>query len=86
MDARPEKFLRAPEFSKRALEELPEMPKVFRDAVGKISFEVCPDKFIRVKLGRVSWEVEGMNPAETSKELFDGPCPVERASIPEKND
>ena len=74
------------ESSKRPVKESSKMPKVFRDAVCQTSFEVCPDKFIGVKLRRVSREVKGMNSREFSKEFMDELGSVERTSVPEKND
>lgn len=62
------------------------MLKVFRDAVCQASLEVCPDKFIGIKLRRVSWEVKGMDSRATFKESLDELGSVDRASIPEKND
>lgn len=62
------------------------MFKVSGDAVCQISLEVCPDKFIGIKLRRVSWEVKGMDSRTTFKESLDELGSVGRASVPEKND
>ncbi len=62
------------------------MPGVFRDAVRQISLEVCPDKFIGIKLGGVSREVEGMNSRVFRKELMHDFGSVNRTSVPEKHD
>jgi len=60
--------------------------KVSGDAVCQISFEVCPDKFIGIKLRRISREVKGLDSRTASKESFDELGPVERASVPEKDE
>ena len=74
------------ELPQRSIKELPKVPGISGNAVCQVSLEVCPDKFIRVKLRRVSGEVKGMESGTTSKEFFDKFGPVERASVPEKND
>ena len=74
-----------PESSKRPIKELSKVPKVFRDAVCQSSFEICPDKFIGVKLRRVSREVKGMDSRIFTKEPMDELCPVKRTSVPEEN-
>ena len=62
------------------------MLKVSGNAVGKTALEVCPDKFIGVKLRRISREVKGLDSRVASKELSDELGAVERAPVPEKND
>lgn len=62
------------------------MLKVSGNAVGQIPFEVGPDKFIGIKLGRISREVKGLDSRIAPKESFDELGPVDRASVPEKND
>ena len=75
-----------PESSKRPNKEPSKVLKVFRDAVCQSSFEICPDKFIWVKLRRVSRKVKGMDSRIFLKKSMDELCPVERTSIPEEND
>lgn len=75
-----------PESSKRPVKEVSEVLKVSGNAVGQIPFEVCPDKFIRVKLGRISGEVKGLDSRMASKELLGELGSVERASVPKKDD
>ena len=62
------------------------MLKIFGDAVCHSSLEVCPDKFIGVKLRCVSWKVKGMDSRVASKESLDEFSSVDGASVPEKND
>ena len=62
------------------------MSNVLRDAVGQVTFEVCPNKFIRIEFRGVSREVDSMDASTALKELLDGLGPVERASVPKKND
>jgi hypothetical protein len=61
------------------------MLKVPGSAVCHTSLEVCPDKLVRVKLRGVSREVKGVDSVKSSKEFLDKPCPVNRASVPEKD-
>lgn len=72
------------EFSKGSVQEPPKVRKVFRDAVGQASFEIVPDKFIGVKLRRISGEVKGLDSRKASKEMFDEFGPMKRASVPEE--
>ncbi len=74
-----------PESSKRPIKELSKMLKVFRDAVCQSSLEVCPDKFIGIKLRCVSWKVEWMDSRVASKESLDEFGSVDWTSVPEKN-
>ncbi len=62
------------------------MFSVLGNAVCQSSLEVCPNKFIGVKLGRISRKVKGMNSRVFFKESVDKLCPVKRASVPEEND
>ena len=62
------------------------MLKVSGNAVGQISFEVGPDKFIGIKLRGISREVKGLDSRIASKESFDELGSVERASVPEKDE
>ena len=62
------------------------MLKVSGNAVCQISFEICPDKFIGIKLRRISWEVKGLDSRIAFKEPLDELGSVERASVPEKDD
>lgn len=62
------------------------MLKVSGNAVGNVPFEVCPDKFIGVKLRRISGKMKGLNSRVAFKELLDKFGPVKRASIPKKED
>jgi len=75
-----------PKSSQKSVKELSKMLKVSGNAVCQSSFEVCPDKFIGVKLRRISGKVKGLDLRIASKESFDDLGPVERASVPEKND
>ena len=62
------------------------MLKVFGNAVCQTSFEIGPDKFIRVKLRRISREVKGLDSRIASKEFSDKLGPVDRASVPKEKD
>lgn len=75
-----------PKSSKQSIKELSKMLKAFGNAVGQSSFEICPDKFIGVKLRRISREVNGLDSRTASKELLGELGSVERASVPEKDD
>ena len=75
-----------PKLPQRSIKELSKVSGISGNTVCQVSLEVCPDEFIRVKLRRVSREVKGVKSGIVSKELFDKFCPVERASVPEKND
>lgn len=75
-----------PELSERPVEELPEMLKVFGDAVGQTPFEVCPDEFVGVELGRIPREVKGLDPRMTFEELLDESGTVKRAPVPKEDD
>ena len=75
-----------PKLPQRSIKELSKVFGISGDTVCQVSLEVCPDKFIRVKLRRVSGEVKGVESRTFFKELFDKFGPVERASVPEKND
>ena len=75
-----------PEPSKRPVKESPKVLEISGDAVCQTSFEVCPYKFIRIKLRRVSREMKGMDSRVFSKEFMDELGPVERTSVPEKDD
>lgn len=59
---------------------------IVRDTVCQASFEVAPDKLIGVKLGRISWEVKGMDSRMSLKELLNDSGAVERTSVPEEDD
>ena len=59
-----------PESSKWSSNEPSKVLKVFGDTVSQTSFEVRPDKFIGVKLRRMSREVKGMASRMASKELL----------------
>ena len=61
------------------------MLKVFGNAVGKTSLEVCPNKFIGVEFRRVSREVKGLDSRIASKELPNESGAVDRTSVPEKD-
>lgn len=74
-----------PESSKWPIKESSKMLKVFGDAVCQSSLEVCPDKFIRIKLRCVSWKVKGIDSRAASKESLDEFGSVDGASVPEKN-
>ena len=74
-----------PESSKRPVKESSKMPRVFRDAVRQISFEVCPDKFVGVKLGGVSGEVKGINSRVFREELMYDSGSMNRTFVPEKH-
>ena len=75
-----------PELPQWSIKELSKVFGISWDTVCQVSLEVCPDKFIGVKLRRVSGEVKGVESRVFSKELFDKFGPVERASVPEEND
>ena len=75
-----------PKSSQWPVKELPEMLKVSGNAVGQISFEVCPDKFIGIKLRGIPREVKSLDSRIASKESFDELGSVDRASVPEKDD
>lgn len=75
-----------PESSKWPIKESSKMLKVFGDAVCQSSLEVCPDKFIGVKLRRVSWKMKGIDSRAAFKKSLDEFGSVDGASIPEKND
>jgi len=62
------------------------MPKVFGNTVGNTSFEMVPNKFVGVKLRRVSWEVKGLDSRIASKNLPDELGSVDRAFVPEKEE
>ena len=62
------------------------MPKVFGDTVCQRSLEVCPDEFIGVKFRGISRKVDGLDSRASSKEFLDELGPMDRASIPEKDD
>lgn len=62
------------------------MFKVSGNAVGKSLLEIGPDKFIRIKLRRISWEVKGFDSRTASKESLDKSGSVKGASVPEKDD
>src|SRR3989338_6120248 len=74
-----------PKSSKRSIKELSKMLKVSGNAVCQTSLEICPDKFIGIKLRRISWEVKGLDSRIASKESFNKFGLVERASVPEKD-
>lgn len=61
------------------------MPQVFGNAVGDVSFEAVPDKFIGVKLRRIAGEVKGLDSSKSSKESFDDLGSVERTPVPKKD-
>ena len=61
------------------------MLNVVGNAVCQSSLEICPDKFIWVKLRRVSREVKGVDSRTTSKESLDELGLVDGASVPEEN-
>jgi hypothetical protein len=86
MNAGPEKPLGIPKSSKRPVKELSKMPKVFGNAVCDASFEVVPNKFVGVKLRRVSREVKGLDARNPFKDLSDKLGPVERAFVPENEE
>lgn len=62
------------------------MLKVSGNAVCQVSLEVCPDKFIRVELRRISREVKGFDPWMVFKESSDALGSVNRASVPKEED
>lgn len=62
------------------------MLKVFRDAVCQSPLEICPDKFVGIKLRCVSRKVKRVDSRMFSKEFMNEFGSVERASVPEKND
>ena len=62
------------------------MFKVLRNAVCQSPFEICPDKFIGVKLRRISRKVKGVDSRTTFKKSLDELGSVNGASVPEKND
>ena len=62
------------------------MPKVSGNTVTQRSLEVCPNKFVGIKFRGISREVNGLDSRISSKELLDELGPMDRASIPEKDD
>ena len=69
----------------RPVNEPSEVLKVSWNAVGQVSLEVRPDKFIGIKLRRISGEVNGVDPRITSKESLRELGCVERAAVPEED-
>ncbi len=61
------------------------MFKVFGDAVCQSPLEICPDKFIGVKLRRVSRKVKGVDSRTAFKKSLDELGSVSGVSVPEKN-
>ena len=74
-----------PESSKRPVKELSKVLKVSGNAVCQTSLEVCPNKFIGVKLRRISRKVKGLDARIASKEFLGELGLVERAAVPEKD-
>ena len=62
------------------------MFKISGDAVCQTSLEIGPNKFIGVKLRRVSWEVKGMDSRMAPKELFNEFGSVEGTSVPKEDE
>lgn len=86
MNAGTEESLRIPKSSERSVKELSKMPKIFGDAICNASLEMVPDKFVGVKLRRVSREVKGLDSRIASQDLPNKFGPVERAFVPEKEE
>lgn len=78
--------MRVPKFSKRSVKESSKMPQVVGDTVCDAPLEMIPNQFIGVKLGRVSWEVKGLDSRIAFKDLPNELGSVERAFVPEKKE
>ena len=86
MNAGTEEPLGIPKFSKRSIKESSKMPKIFGDTVCDTSLEMIPNQFVRVKLGRVSREVKGLDSGILFKDLPYKLGSVDRAFVPEKEE
>jgi hypothetical protein len=62
------------------------MPQVLRHAVSDSSFDLGPDKLVRIELGGIAWKEMGMDAAMAAQELLDGVGLVRAAPIPQQNE